>query len=485
MCKLVRYVLSCASLILVLGGCKKYLSTTPDNRTTLDSPEKVAQLLATAYPQANYMAFTESISDNVADKGIGGLDLFALNPFLFQDVSSDQDDSPEFYWNGCYSAIAAANQALQASRAAKDTTAYSSEIGEALVARAYAHFMLVTIFSNCYDSATAGTDPGIPYVTVPENVVIKQYSRNTVKYVYDMIEQDLKEGIPLLNDKRYTVPSYHFTRQAAHAFAARFYLFKRNWAKVIEHASQVLPAGDVTTILRPWNTTYLKITYVDLFARYEKASEPANLLLVETQSLWARSYYSERYGMDAGKRTEILNYNVTGGQYAFLNQLYTLGTNNYMIPKINEYFVKQSVNATIGNPYVMVPLLTAEEVLFNRIEANIYLNNTAAALAGLNAYASTRIYNYNPAANQITAATANAYYGTGSVQNDLLNVLLDFKRAEYVQEGMRWFDLLRYKIPVTHRTADGKTMTLTSTDKRRLFQIPQAATQAGIALNPR
>src|SRR5258708_30588286 len=152
MCKLVRYVLSCASLILVLGGCKKYLSTTPDNRTTLDSPEKVAQLLATAYPQSNYMAFTESISDNVADKGIGGLDLFALSPFLFQDVSSYQDDSPEFYWNGCYSAIAAANQALQASRAAKDTTAYSSEIGEALFARAYAHFMLVTIFSNCYDS---------------------------------------------------------------------------------------------------------------------------------------------------------------------------------------------------------------------------------------------------------------------------------------------------------------------------------------------
>lgn len=481
----IRYVVACASLILVLGGCKKYLSTPPDNRTTLDSPEKVAQLLGTAYPQANYMAFTESISDNVADKGIGGLDLFALNPFLFEDVSSDQNDSPEFYWDGCYSAIAAANQALQACRAAKDTTTYSSEIGEALVARAYAHFMLVNIFSNCYDSATAGTDPGIPYVTVPENVVIKQYSRNTVKYVYDMIEQDLNEGLPLLNDKRYTVPKYHFTRQAAHAFAARFYLFKRNWEKVIEHANQVLPAADVTTILRPWNTTYLKITYVDLFARYEKASEPANLLLVETQSVWARSYYSERYGMDAGKRTEILNYNVTGGQYAFLNQLYTLGTNNYMIPKINEYFVKQSVNATIGNPYVMVPLLTAEEVLFNRIEAEIYLNNTNAALADLNAYASTRIYNYDPAANQITAATANTYYGTGSEQSDLLNALLDFKRAEYVQEGMRWFDLQRYKVPVTHRTADGQTLTLTATDKRRLFQIPQAATQAGIALNPR
>ena len=97
--------------VLVLGGCKKYLSTTPDNRTSLDTPEKVAQLLGTAYPQANYMAFTESISDNVNDKGIGGLDLAVLNPFFFQDVSDNQQDSPEWYWNGCYAAIAAANTA--------------------------------------------------------------------------------------------------------------------------------------------------------------------------------------------------------------------------------------------------------------------------------------------------------------------------------------------------------------------------------------
>jgi starch-binding outer membrane protein, SusD/RagB family len=478
-------VVAAACLSLVMAGCKKYLSTVPDNRTTLDSPEKVAQLLGTAYPQGNYMAFTESISDNVADKGIGGLDLFALNPYFFQDVSDNQQDTPEFYWDACYSAIAAANQALQSSRAASDTTLYASEIGEALVARAYAHFMLVNIFSNCYDPATASTDPGIPYVTEPENVVIKQYDRKTVSYVYQMIENDLNEGLPLLNDKRYTVPAYHFTRKAAHAFAARFYLYKKDYAKVLEHADQVLPSGDVTTILRPWNTTYMGITYVDLFARYAKATEPANLLLVETPSVWARSYYSERYGMDASKRTEILNYNVTGGTYAFTHQLYTLGTNNYMIPKINEYFVKSSVNATIGTPYVMVPLFTSEEVLFNRIEANIYLNNTTTALADLNAYASTRIYNYDPVANLITSTTLAAYYQQNTLQANLLGALMDFKRAEYVQEGMRWFDLQRYKIPVTHYTSTGEGMTLSATDKRRLFQIPQAATQAGIALNPR
>ena len=478
-------VLAGACLALGLTGCKKYLETPPDNRTSLDTPEKVAQLLGTAYPQANYMAFAEAISDNMNDKGVGGLDLTVLDPFMFQDVSDNQQDSPEFYWNGCYTAIAAANQALQACRNASDTTKYKSEIGEALVARAYAHFMLVTFFAKTYDAASAATDPGIPYVTVPENVVFKAYDRKTVAYVYQMIEQDLTQGLPLLDDKRYVVPRYHFTKSAAHAFAARFYLFKKDYASVVAHASQVLPSTDIPSILRPWNTTYMTITYVDLFARYEKATEPANLLLVETSSIWARNYYTQRYGMDASKRNEIFGRPPCEGEYAFRRQTYYTGTNNYLLPKINEYFVRQSVNATIGLPYVMVPLFTAEEVLFNRVEANIYLNNTNAALADLNVYASTRIYGYDPASNTMTASSLTTRYGTGSLQNHLLTALMDFKRAEFAQEGMRWFDLLRYKLPVTHTTIEGTTLTLTESDPRRLFQLPQSVATSGVPLNPR
>src|SRR5262245_24233432 len=99
---------------LVTAGCKKFLEQSPDNRAVLNTPEKVSQLLATAYPQANYMAFCESISDNATDKGIGGLDRTATDPYYFKDVADDQEDSPEWYWDACYGAIAAANQALEA-----------------------------------------------------------------------------------------------------------------------------------------------------------------------------------------------------------------------------------------------------------------------------------------------------------------------------------------------------------------------------------
>jgi hypothetical protein len=472
-------------LLLATTGCKKFLEQSPDNRAVLNSPEKVSQLLATAYPQANYMSFCESISDNATDKGAGVLERTNIDPYHFAEVSDDQEDSPQYYWEACYSAIAAANQALEACETASDPSQYTAQKGEALVARAYAHFMLVTIFSKVYDATTASQDPGIPYVTIPEKVVFENYERNTVQYVYDMIEKDLTDGLPLIDDKNYDVPRYHFTKAAAHAFAARFYLFKRNYDEVIEHASQVFPNNNVTANLRPWNNEYRIQTYNELWARYAKATEPANLLLVETRSLWGRNYPYVRYGLDAVLADYILGPNATGGVWAFNYQLYTVGTNNYMLPKINEYFVRASVNAQIGQPYVMVPVLTTEEALFNRAEAYVMKNRIDDAIADLNAYASTRIFNYNPSTHAVTRNKMQYFYGTGNVQLAALNTVLDFKRAEFVQEGMRWFDLLRHQQPVEHRDWLGWRSTLTPNDPRRVFQIPDVAKMAGIEQNPR
>ena len=481
--RLITYWSLC--LLIFSTGCKKFLEKSPDNRTELNSPDKVSQLLGTAYPAGSYVAFAESLSDNVTDKGVGGTDKTIEDPYFFRDVTDDQQDSPEWYWAACYSAVAAANQALEACKNASDPASYSSQQGEALLSRAYAHFMLVTFFSRIYDPATAATDEGIPYVTEPEKIVFKNYERKTVAYVYDMIEKDLIEGLPLLDDKRYSVPKYHFTKAAANAFAARFYLFKRDYAKVVDYANQVFSSGNITALLRPWNTTYLTYTPAEMFSIYAKATEPANLLLAETSSLWGRNYFTNRYGFTSSKRDEILEANVTGGDWAFRNQLYTAGTENYLIPKINEYFVRSSVNATIGIPYVMVPLFTAEEVLFNRAEANDWLGNTTSALADLNTYASTRIVNYSPSTHAITASKINSFYGTTNLQTGILLTILDFKRAEFVQEGMRWFDILRYGIPVTHYTSAGEILQLTATDLRRVLQIPASAKLAGIDQNPR
>ncbi|MEJ7681656.1 MAG: RagB/SusD family nutrient uptake outer membrane protein [Segetibacter sp.] len=486
-----KKILSSISFVflIVVAGCNKYLEKEPDNRAKLNSPEKVSQLLGTAYPQANYQAFAETMTDNVTDIGSGDpvTNNVIHDPYFYIDSRETQEDSPENYWDSCYATIAAANQALETIGKAADQEIYKNQKGEALVARAYAHFMLVNFFSKFYDQATASADPGIPYVTEPEKVVFKKYERKTVQYVYEMIEKDLTEGLPLIEDKIYNVPKYHFNRAAANAFAARFYLYKKDYAKVIQYANEAVPGNNFAGNLRGWNTTYQNITDVtELFKIYAKATEPANLLLVETKSVWARYFGSNRYGVSEQKQSEIFPRPdpLTGGNFAF--KLYSLfeGTHT-LIPKIDEYFVKESVNANFGNAYVMVPLFTTEEVLFNRAEAYAFTGNIAGALTDLNTYASTRINNYSPSANNITEARLKAVTGTSDMTIGLIRAILYYKRAEFIHEGLRWFDILRYKIPVVHTTKEGLTITLTADDPRRVLQLPQSTAVAGLAPNQR
>ena len=472
-----------------LTSCEKFLEKEPDNRTTPTSAEQVTQLLVSAYPKASYLNFAESMSDNAEDKGTGSAGLDPESPrvnqqsFLFEEVQSTDLDSPDFYFQACYKAIAAANQALEIIANAANQNDFKAQKGEALVARAYAHFMLVTFFSRAYDPATAGSDPGIPYVLTPEKEVFGKYERKTVQYVYDMIEKDLTEGFPLIEERIYGDASkFHFTQKAARAFASRFYLFKRDYAKVISNANLAV-TGNVAPNLRPWNSRYNDLQVLELNATYTKSEEPANILLQETQSVWGRSYASYRYGMYTGIFDLLRGSTPVGGQFAIGFNVY--GTPEfYNVPKFDEFFKLASATANFGDPYNMVPLFAAEEVIFNRAEANARLNNTTAALADLNAWLSQNISGYDASTHTLTVARAQNFYG-GSASTALVNAALHFKRVSYIHEGMRWLDILRLKLPVTHKTSSGQTLTLTGDDKRKLLQLPSEVTKSGVPLNPR
>lgn len=482
--------LLCGMLSFTLLSCNKYLDVNPDMRAELNTPQKVGELLATAYPQANYTAFTESISDNVGDKGSGANDMVNSAPFQFKDITDVMQDSPVYYWHASYKAIAAANHALEAIAKAGDTEAYRPYKGEALVTRAYAHFMLVTFFSQAYEEFSAKTLPGIPYVTTVEKVVIAKYERKTIAYVYEQIEKDLSEGLELIDDEVYISPKYHFTRAAAHAFASRFYLFKRDYQQALNHANSVFTTGSILNYLRPINSIpYRELQYGELQAQYTRADNPANILLVETPSTWGRNFAGYRYGLSTTILTETLwGSNVTGGMWAYRvygNEL------AYNIPKFREHFVRQTLNAETGTAYNMIPLFSAEEVLFNRAEANAMLGNQDAALQDLNDYASTRIIVndviaiYAPEFHEITREKLTAFYKTGDMKDALVRCVLDFKRINFLFEGQRWLDILRHRLPVEHRTSKGEKLVLGPNHPMRVFQIPQDAQSSGIELNPR
>ncbi|WP_315815324.1 RagB/SusD family nutrient uptake outer membrane protein [Paraflavitalea speifideaquila] len=286
--------------MLLCTSCNKYLEENPDNRAEINTVEKVAGLLVSAYPQRHYL-FTETASDNAEDRNAK----FSpsqpqpyLDLYFWRDPEGSGNGTPAEYWNACYAAIAAANHALQAIEENNFNSKVIPYKGEALIARAYAHHMLVTLFAEAYEIGGANAGMGIPYVTKPETVVFANYDRGTVKSVYEHIEQDLTEGLKLLKGITLKVPKYHFNTQAANAFAARFYLFKGNWDKVIEHASAILPENNFYDNLRQYAGNLYNLTGDEHRQEYTKAERPFNLLLANTYSVFQRSSAvgATRYG---------------------------------------------------------------------------------------------------------------------------------------------------------------------------------------------
>ncbi len=482
-----RYLIYTIVFYAMLGsGCKKYLGVPPDQRTKLNTPEKVSELLVTAYPSGNYVTLAEAMSDNVSFVSITGNDIAEnRDAYFWKDVQGTAQDTPPYYWNGCYEAIAAANQALAAIAGAPDPQNYTHQKGEALVARAYAQFMLVTFYAKCYDPATAATDMGIPYVLEPENIVIKQYDRKTVGYVYEQIEKDLLEGIPLIQDQKYRVPAYHFTKKAAYAFATRYYLFKRNYDKVITYANLAFPANNFAKNVRPW------LSYGDLAGgsreiakKMSAADNSGNILLAETTSWLARSYVNNIYSMSQNSLNAIIS---PLGVLLNAYQIYYRSSTFYFIPKHYLHFRRSSINANTGRDYVMQTLFCTEEVLLNRAEAEIMKGDYTNALADMNTLISQRVLNYSPSKHNFTETKIMNFYKskTAEKQQAYIYALLDLKRAEFIEEGMRWMDILRHKMPVEHLDKYGNTVKLAADDLRKVWQLPTEVTLSGVSQNPR
>jgi hypothetical protein len=475
-----------ALCIILMTGCEDFLSETPDNRASLDTPEKIAELLVTAYPEGNYIPFCEAMSDNVEDNFGGRQDVTNADPYFWRDGAATWQDSPENYWNECYAAIAAANHALRAIEKSGDPSAYDAQKGEALLARAYSHFMLVSLFANMYDPETADTDPGIPYVTDPETVSLKTYERKTVQHVYEMIEKDIIDGLPLIDDQSYggdgnnasNLARFHFTTAAAHAFASRYYLYKKQYDKVIEHADQLLNRADVISSLRPWTTTYRTYTTNELSLAYTRSTEKANLLLCETASSWGTSFNNMRYSTGASRMYEMsFQFNPTLGSYAYAAYYTNTGIN--FIFKFREHFVRIGTNATTGYSYTILPLFTMEEVLLNRAEAYAMKIEFHKALAEMNSFISTRVLDYDPDLHNITFNRLYNLYQENDNRKAVVRGILELRRIEFLHEGLRWFDILRHKIPVVHKTVEGEMMELGPDDPRRILQIPAEAISAG------
>ena len=481
------FILTWILAIISLGSCKKYLEQVPDNRTEINSVEKVAQLLVNAYPNIDYLTFTEFSSDNVEDKGvgIGNSNDVIDRPYAWLDVVGSGSDRSTGYWNSCYESIAAANQALEAIDKENFGSAALPYKGEALVARAYSHFMLVMLFATPYKIGGDNSAPGIPYITSPETKVIVPYTRGTVESTYAQIEKDLEDGIKLLSASAYKVPKFHFTPAAANAFASRFYLFKGAWKKVIAHSTLTVPGNDFVNNMRLITTALKTLTVADFLTNFNGSSQKYNLLINSCYSTYFSIYAQPRHGYGPNIAKMFSLPNVTGKRLD--NRILTFSSNDYTTYKFKNFFF--NTGPGVGYNLMYSVLLTVDESLMNRAEAYVEDGKFDLALKDMNDFMSVRILGYNPATDGVTLAKIKSFYSIDDPKEGLMKTILEFKKAEFLQEGIRWFDIVRRNLTVKHNNfAPDGTETfaeLKPGDPRRLFQLPLEAGLSSVPLNPR
>lgn len=480
-------------LIITLSSCDEFLSEVPDNRTQIDTPDKISELLVNAYPDASYMDFAETMSDNVADAGLNNSNIKNEQSYYWEMHDQTNVDSEANYWDACYKAIAHANQALESIDKLGNPAGLNPQKGEALLARAYAHFMLVTFWSNRYNPATAAKDLGVPYVTEPETELLKSYKRNSVQEVFDFIQKDLEQGLKYVNND-YKEPKFHFNKDAANAFASRFYLVKGDWDKVLSVSASlgVKPEGKLK------DYAVLSSLAPDVqFIEYGKSSYAANLLIGSPNTLIGRSAGGSNFYLTDGKQTELF-----GAQTSFYSKpwhfdFYSYNSSSTLFtPKFEEYFKYTNLTANIGIPYAGIVLLSNDEFYLNRIEALVMKDRIAEANTELEYFLGTRTAGYNAATDILTEAKVVAkypvitneftpYYNLTPLQTSYVKAIAEARRRDFVHEGLRWLDVKRFNIVVS-RNDPGKTVkTLVKDDKRRALQIPLSASNYGIEKNPR
>ncbi|MBX2844547.1 MAG: RagB/SusD family nutrient uptake outer membrane protein [Flammeovirgaceae bacterium] len=500
-----KYISHFTLLIILLTSvsCDDYLDEIPDNRVALDNLDKASQLLTNAYPVASY-AFTDWMTDDVNFTRGTSLRTEYEQIYSWEEVTVDPNnqDTPVFYWYNAYESVAHANEVLVALETlpakTEDELARKSAVeSEALLTRAYAHFMLVNLFAKHYDAESAKSDMGIPYVEEPETVFLKTYTRNSVEEVYDKIERDMLKGIEQVNESLFeNSGKYHFNRNAALAFASRFYLFKGDYVKCEEYSNKLL-GSSATSFVRDFNSEEYRnaSSSIDDYPRlYSSPDEKANLLLIRKISNFHRTF--ESYGPTEELYGDLFNNRPFTNTDQRENPAFVKGDNALFPVRYESLFERSSINSSFGLPYHIAIGFRGEEVLLNRAESYVLQGKFSLALADLQTLVKKR-YLGRP---DLDMETLRSFYGVPTSDSSLDRILLFLyvqleRRKEFIMQGIRWFELKRltkvrdliginpqfFSTTVTHDlNIDGSaTITLEEDDLRKVILLPASAVDVG------
>ncbi|MHC1780485.1 MAG: RagB/SusD family nutrient uptake outer membrane protein [Bacteroidales bacterium] len=338
---------------------------------------------------------------------------------------------------------------------------------EALVLRAYYHYILVNKFAKAFNPSTAASDPAIPYLKEDFDISTPT-KKSTVKEVYDNIITDLDKAIQLNALPVVAINRMRMSKSCAYAVKALALISMQKFDEASDAAKQSLAINNIVNNYNQMLTTYkgniLGNTYdvilrpllkceEDLFTTY--GLELMNAITTEAWNAFEPGHVS-RDKMTSDR----MMYDFTNGWGNIL-----LGLNYTVTYDMSSGWNGGGIKTT--HMYLIVA------------EAEIRKNNFPAAMEALDAI---RINRIDP----------SIYTPLKGVVNNKTEAILRLKQTSHGENlyschnfinKKRWNQLDDYKQTLT-KTIGGKTYELKPESKLWIFPIPANAVNTNPNLLP-
>ncbi|MDR1414901.1 MAG: RagB/SusD family nutrient uptake outer membrane protein [Odoribacteraceae bacterium] len=295
--------------------------------------------------------------------------------------------------------------------------------------RAYAYFMLVNLYGEPYDPATAGEAMGVP-VNELASAQNKNFTRSSVEDVYKVIWREIDAAFVALKASPGDGSIFRWNYKAACLFASRVALHTCQWDDVITYAGEVIAlAPDL------WNLE-AKDNHADL-------SKSRFICRDNPEIIFSFGYYSVPYFASGA----VGCFQISDD----LRSLYVDGDLRYVsattTARSTGAFVRLQGSSSSGLktlPFKSAIVTTTNLYGFAFRAAEAYLNR-AEAYANLPGKSSDAIRDLNTLReNRFTAAAFTPLDGNSG---DPLQLVKEERRRELCFEQLRWFDLRRWDRP--------------------------------------
>lgn len=433
-----KHYLYIVFLLIVSSGCEESLEFEVKDRLTLDNFFQTSE---------DAVASVNAIYDVLGD-----VHMYNSSLWLVQDIASDDCDAPSTWndpnaiqldhytvqatnlyitniWRASYQLISRANLAIhRIPEIDMDETLKSRLMGEARFLRALSYFNLARMFG------------GVPLILQPESDIDNYLvPRMDVTLIYDQIILDLEDAAAVLPSSFWNVDKGRATKGAALGILAKVYLTLQQWDLAAGKAAQVMDL-QLYSLWEDFKDNFREVNKNGKESVFEvqfyTGEQPENSRIVISG---LPSIYAFPAGVGMILPTEDLLTSFEEGDYryevTFFEEYFYFG-NNTFDPHIWKHWDQDAYPPDkTGQSGANFPVMRYAEILL------IY----AEALNELNQGPTQEAYD---AVNQVRARARN---GNDAVLPDLAGLsylefqaaVLKEKRCETVNEGHRWFDLVR------------------------------------------